>query len=252
MKVLSSRCTLRLGIWRTATINCAIYLKYFPLPLLNEIKICNVAQLLILIGSAPFILVVNRMISFYWKSNCMSGTCMVIVWNRQPPQPLPPKKLPTTSQMTVKALQPLNKSKTERPRVIDFRVVSLARWLRKLNSAASHFDNQFFISKCHCLASVSPPSMCLQWFVLLTLEKLQPLNVQNSKKKTKRWNSSSGISNTYTQLVYNFRFTVILTSYYLHVHHEVSRILEDFYRVSQYMGTPPLVFEDQYAQGIDR
>ena len=119
-----------------------------------------------------------------------------------PTAPLPPKKLPTTSQMTVKAPQPLNKSKTER--VIDFRVVSSARWLRKLNSAASHFDNQFFISKCHCLASVSPPSMCLQWFVLLTLEKLQPLNVQNSKKKTKRWNSSSGISNTYTQLVYNF------------------------------------------------
>lgn len=145
MKVLSSRCTLRLGIWRTATINCAIYLKYFPLPLLNKIKICNVAQLLILIGSAPFILVVNRMISFYWKSNCMSGTCMVIVWNRQPPTgPLPPpqKKLPTTSQMTVKAPQPLNKSKTER--AIDFRVVSSARWLRKLNSAASHFDNQFF------------------------------------------------------------------------------------------------------------
>ena len=91
MKELSSRCTLRLGIWRTATINCAIYLKYFPLPLLNEIKICNVAQLFILIGSVPSILVVNRMISFYRKSNCMSGTCMVIVWNRQPPTAPPPK-----------------------------------------------------------------------------------------------------------------------------------------------------------------
>ena len=65
--------------------------------------------------------------------------------------------------MTVKAPQPLNKSKTESAIGLFQQHVVLGNLTRQRLILIINF----FLSKCHCLASVSSPSMCLQWTIFV-------------------------------------------------------------------------------------